>query len=167
MSSSWASRTTWASDGFTTGGDNVKPKLREVEGDTPIVAAFTFLGVEIATRKRKPYHANDELVQRMTHRAARLAAAGGALHDRRTIFRALAMSMWSWVHAWTTVTKTIKQRLAHPAESSMVLKPVRGRNRFLAWSALGREYNLDCQLDCQVARAVRGRLWRRRGAWPT
>ena len=153
-------------EGFATGvakQRTLRRTLQERQLDWPVSGRFKLLGVVYNLTRRRRTPLNEKAAAKVLKRLTRVKLLSLDWHKKRRIIRAAVLSLFSFVGAWHTVSKAVLGKWRRQIELS-VMKPVKGRSRFLLWAGLlGPELDPEFQLDFAV---FRHELWRLRKGLP-
>ncbi|CAE7714814.1 Pol, partial [Symbiodinium sp. KB8] len=137
-------------EGFATGvakQRTLRRTLQERQLDWPVSGRFKLLGVVYNLTRRRRTPLNEKAAAKVLKRLTRVKLLSLDWHKKRRIIRAAVLSLFSFVGAWHTVSKAVLGKWRRQIELS-VMKPVKGRSRFLLWAGLlGPELDPEFQLD--------------------
>ncbi len=112
---------------------SVRRRLLDRSGKLPMGHVNT-LGVACFFKGRCAAMGAGERIVEATHRARRIACAGGSAWVWRLTVQASVISMFKWVGAWQPLAKCTFQSWAAAVGRALLRRPARGRNRYLMWS---------------------------------
>ena len=135
----------------------LKQALGDIQLDWEVSGKFRLLGVSYNLTRHRRTPANEKAAVVALKRLSKIRILNLPWHKKKRIIRSLVIPLFSHVGAWHTLSRVQLGKWRRQIELA-ILKPIRGRSRFLLWAGLfGADLDPEFVLDFAI---IRHELWR-------